>query len=39
LVDEDGRLVWLQDYGAAENRGVMYVPIEELTQEVRQALQ
>ena len=39
LVDEDGRLVWLQDYGAAENRGVMYVPIDELTQEVRTALE
>lgn len=39
LVDEDGRLVWLQDYGAPENRGVMYVPVEELTREVRAALE
>ena len=35
LVDKQGQIAWIQDYGAPENRGVMYVPVEELTQEVR----
>jgi peroxiredoxin len=39
LVDRQGRLAWLQDYGAPENRGVMYVPVAELTAEVRKALE
>ena len=39
LVDAEGRLAWLQDYGAPENRGVMYVPVEELSREVRQTLE
>ena len=34
LVDENGKIVWIQDYGHPENRGVMYVPVDELTQEV-----
>lgn len=38
LVDQDGRIAWIQDYGAAENRGVMYVPVEELTQRLLEAL-
>jgi peroxiredoxin len=38
LIGADGRIAWQQDYGAPENRGVMYVPIDELTQEVRAAL-
>jgi peroxiredoxin len=38
LVDKDGRIAWIQDYGAPENRGVMYVPIEELTQRIGEAL-
>ncbi|MBN1965657.1 MAG: redoxin domain-containing protein [Anaerolineae bacterium] len=38
LVDGDGQIAWLQDYGAPENRGVMYVEVDELTQEVGGAL-
>jgi alkyl hydroperoxide reductase subunit AhpC len=34
LVDSEGRIAWIQDYGAPENRGVMYVQVEELTMEV-----
>jgi len=34
LVDADGEIAWIQDYGAPENRGVMYVPVDELTREV-----
>ncbi len=34
LVDGDGKVVWIQDYGHPQNRGVMYVPIDELTSEV-----
>lgn len=34
LVDSEGRIAWIQDYGAPENRGVMYVPVDELTIEV-----
>ena len=34
LVDQEGTITWIQDYGAPENRGVMYVPVEELTAEV-----
>jgi len=35
LVDQEGKIAWIQDYGAPENRGVMYVPVEELSAEVR----
>ena len=35
LVDQEGKIAWIQDYGAPENRGVMYVPVEELTSEVK----
>jgi peroxiredoxin len=35
LVDQEGAIAWIQDYGAPENRGVMYVPVEELTAEVQ----
>jgi peroxiredoxin len=38
LVDEQGTVVWLRDYGAPENGGVMYVPVDELTQQIAQAL-
>ncbi len=38
LVDEQGTVVWLRDYGAPENGGVMYVPVDELTQQMAQAL-
>ncbi len=35
LVDQTGQVVWIQDYGAPENRGVMYVPVEELVREIK----
>ena len=39
LVDADGRIAWIQDYGAPDNPArTMYVPIEELTRKVRQAI-
>jgi peroxiredoxin len=38
LVDEAGLVVWIQDYGAPENRGVMYVPVEELVEEIKNHL-
>ena len=34
LVDGDGKIAWIQDYGAPENGGLMYVPVEELTAEI-----
>lgn len=39
LVDESGAVVWIQDYGAPENRGVMYVPVDELVREIRTHLE
>lgn len=38
LIDEAGKIVWIKDYGAPENGGVMYVPIPELTQLVKESL-
>jgi alkyl hydroperoxide reductase subunit AhpC len=35
LVDQDGIIAWIQDYGAPENRGVMYVEPGELVNEIR----
>ncbi len=35
LVDKDGRIRWIRDYGAPENGGVMYVAVEELYEAVR----
>lgn len=34
LVDANGRVRWLRDYGAAEHGGLMYVPVPELTQQI-----
>jgi len=34
LVDESGAVVWLQDYGALENGGVMYVVPREVVEQV-----
>jgi peroxiredoxin len=39
LVDADGKLAWIRDYGAPENGGVMYVPVEELTAQIGQSLE
>jgi len=38
LVDEAGAIAWIRDYGAPENGGLMYVPVEELTQHIQAAL-
>ena len=38
LVDADGKIAWIQDYGAPENRGVMYVDPVEIAGEVAAAL-
>lgn len=35
LVDKDGKIAWIQDYGAPENRGVMYVEPLELVTEIK----
>jgi len=37
LIDETGKVVWLQDYGAEENGGRMYVPMEELVEAIQAA--
>ena len=39
LVDAEGRIAWIQDYGAPDNPDrTMYVPIKELTRNVAQAV-
>lgn len=39
LVDENGEVAWIQDYGAPENAGVMYVPPDEIAENVRANLE
>lgn len=38
LVGKDGRVRWIRDYGARENGGLMYVPVEVLSHEISQHL-
>jgi hypothetical protein len=38
LVDESGEIAWLQDYGAMENGGVMYVLPHEIVRQVSDKL-
>ena len=38
LVDEGGKIAWIRDYGAPENGGLMYVPPQELVQQIRTSL-
>ena len=38
LVDGEGRIAWMRDYGAPENGGTMYVPVNDLTQQIAAAL-
>jgi peroxiredoxin len=38
LVDERGRVAWVQDYGAAENGGLMYVEPRRLLPPIRASL-
>ena len=39
LVDADGNLAWIRDYGAPENGGMMYVPVEALVEQITQHLE
>ncbi|HLF04580.1 MAG TPA: redoxin domain-containing protein [Dehalococcoidia bacterium] len=34
LVGQDGKVRWVRDYGAPVNGGLMYVPVDQLYQEV-----
>jgi peroxiredoxin Q/BCP len=38
LVGRDGRIKWIRDYGAPENGGLMYVPVEDLIPQIAEAL-
>jgi peroxiredoxin len=38
LVDEQGLVRWIQDYGAPENGGLMYVPPDELVPAIAEQL-
>jgi peroxiredoxin Q/BCP len=38
LVDGSGTVVWVRDYGAPENGGLMYVPPDELVQSIQEHL-
>jgi peroxiredoxin len=38
LVNQDGTVAWIRDYGAPENGGVMYVPPTDIAQQVRDGL-
>ena len=36
LVDKNGNIAWIKDYGAPDNpNSTMYVPVEELVREIR----
>ena len=35
LIDTAGTIIWVRDYGAPENGGLMYVPVEELVEQVQ----
>lgn len=39
LLDADGTVLWIQDYGHPDNGGRMYVPLDELNQAIAGALQ
>ena len=34
LVNAEGKISWIRDYGAPENGGVMYVPVQELVDQI-----
>ncbi len=38
LIDQDGTIRWIRDYGAPENGGLMYVEPDEITAEVVDSL-
>lgn len=39
LIDSEGIVRWIQDYGAPENGGRMYIPLDELLGEIMAAMQ
>lgn len=39
LVGQDGRVLWIQDYGAPENGGLMYVEVPQLLGQVASRLE
>ncbi len=38
LLDSDGKIAWIRDYGAPENGGLMYVDSTELTDQMQASL-
>ena len=38
LIDIAGNVRWIQDYGAPQNGGRMYVPVDELVGQIKQQL-
>jgi hypothetical protein len=38
LVGIDGEIAWIRDYGAPQNGELMYVPVDQLVQEIGLAL-
>ena len=38
LVDQTGQVDWIRDYGAPENGGVMYVPPDDLVDQIKEHL-
>jgi peroxiredoxin len=38
LIDEVGKVIWLRDYGALKNGGIMYVAPDDLVQELQKHL-
>jgi peroxiredoxin len=38
LVDRDGRIRWIKDYGAPQNGGLMYVPPQDLVPSISDRL-
>ena len=38
LVNEDGTIAWIRDYGAPENGGLMWVPPQELVLNIQTSL-
>lgn len=39
LIDRDGEVAWIRDYGAPENGGVMYVPPNDLVSQIKTRLE
>lgn len=39
LIDGTGKIAWIQDYGAPENGGLMYVPTNEMISNISEHLE